>query len=58
MDVSAAFREKLKVVKPTGEANDGPEAKKAKVDPTETTMVKKVRLSLPFNPAWSYSTQR
>lgn len=34
--------EKLKVVKPSGDSNDGPEAKKPKVDPTETTMVKKV----------------
>ncbi|KAF1393555.1 hypothetical protein PFLUV_G00017250 [Perca fluviatilis] len=34
--------EKLKVVKPTGNSNDGPEAKKAKVDPNETTMVKKM----------------
>uniref|UniRef100_A0A3B4TBJ8 SUMO1 activating enzyme subunit 1 n=2 Tax=Seriola TaxID=8160 RepID=A0A3B4TBJ8_SERDU len=33
--------EKPKVVKPTGDSNDGPEAKKAKVDPNETTMVKK-----------------
>uniref|UniRef100_A0A3Q0RNR7 SUMO1 activating enzyme subunit 1 n=1 Tax=Amphilophus citrinellus TaxID=61819 RepID=A0A3Q0RNR7_AMPCI len=33
--------EKPKVVKPSGESNDGPEAKKAKVDPSETTMVKK-----------------
>uniref|UniRef100_I3JLL4 SUMO-activating enzyme subunit 1 n=1 Tax=Oreochromis niloticus TaxID=8128 RepID=I3JLL4_ORENI len=33
--------EKPKVVKPSGESNDGPEAKKAKVDPNETTMVKK-----------------
>ena len=36
------FREKLKVVKPSRGTNDGPEAKKAKVDPNETTMVKKV----------------
>lgn len=35
-------REKPKVVKSSDEANDGPEAKKAKVDPNETTMVKKV----------------
>uniref|UniRef100_A0A8C6U1Q7 SUMO1 activating enzyme subunit 1 n=1 Tax=Neogobius melanostomus TaxID=47308 RepID=A0A8C6U1Q7_9GOBI len=34
--------EKPKVVKPSGESADGPESKKAKVDPTETTMVKKV----------------
>ncbi|XP_066559960.1 SUMO-activating enzyme subunit 1 [Amia ocellicauda] len=33
--------EKPKVVKPTEEVNDGPEAKKAKIDPSETTMVKK-----------------
>ncbi|KAE8294949.1 SUMO-activating enzyme subunit 1 Ubiquitin-like 1-activating enzyme E1A [Larimichthys crocea] len=33
--------EKPKLVKPTGNSNDGPEAKKAKVDPNETTMVKK-----------------
>lgn len=37
------FREKPKLVKPTENSNDGPEAKKAKVDPNETTMVKKVR---------------
>lgn len=35
-------REKPKVVKGSNEANDGPEAKKPKVDPSETTMVKKV----------------
>ena len=36
-------REKPKVVKPkTDESNDGPEAKKPKVDPNETTMIKKV----------------
>ncbi|XP_051521347.1 SUMO-activating enzyme subunit 1 [Myxocyprinus asiaticus] len=33
--------EKPKVVKASGEANDGPEAKKPKVDTNETTMVKK-----------------
>ncbi|KAK2913043.1 SUMO-activating enzyme subunit 1 [Channa argus] len=33
--------EKPKVVKPTGDSNDGPEAKKPRVDPNETTMVKK-----------------
>lgn len=33
--------EKPKVVKRTDNSNDGPEAKKAKVDATETTMVKK-----------------
>nr|XP_057937025.1 SUMO-activating enzyme subunit 1 [Doryrhamphus excisus]XP_057937026.1 SUMO-activating enzyme subunit 1 [Doryrhamphus excisus]XP_057937027.1 SUMO-activating enzyme subunit 1 [Doryrhamphus excisus] len=33
--------EKPKVVKPSADSNDGPEAKKAKVDPNETTMVKK-----------------
>uniref|UniRef100_H2L7U0 SUMO1 activating enzyme subunit 1 n=1 Tax=Oryzias latipes TaxID=8090 RepID=H2L7U0_ORYLA len=34
--------EKPKVVKPSGDSSDGPGAKKAKVDPNETTMVKKV----------------
>uniref|UniRef100_A0A3Q2Q788 SUMO1 activating enzyme subunit 1 n=1 Tax=Fundulus heteroclitus TaxID=8078 RepID=A0A3Q2Q788_FUNHE len=33
--------EKLKVVKPSSDSSDGPEPKKAKVDPNETTMVKK-----------------
>ncbi|XP_026082165.1 SUMO-activating enzyme subunit 1-like [Carassius auratus] len=33
--------EKPKVVKGSNEANDGPEAKKPKVDPSETTMAKK-----------------
>ncbi|XP_015254864.1 PREDICTED: SUMO-activating enzyme subunit 1 [Cyprinodon variegatus] len=33
--------EKPKVVKPSSDSSDGPEAKKAKIDPTETTMVKK-----------------
>ncbi|KAF7659427.1 hypothetical protein LDENG_00298140 [Lucifuga dentata] len=33
--------EKPKVVKPTRDSNDGPEAKKAKVDANETVMVKK-----------------
>ncbi|KAL4647424.1 SUMO-activating enzyme subunit 1 isoform X2 [Arapaima gigas] len=33
--------EKLKVVKPSEDANDGPDAKKPKLDPNETTMVKK-----------------
>ncbi|MBN3300678.1 SAE1 enzyme, partial [Amia calva] len=33
--------EKPKVVKPTEEVNDGQDAKKAKIDPSETTMVKK-----------------
>ncbi|XP_016344270.1 SUMO-activating enzyme subunit 1-like isoform X3 [Sinocyclocheilus anshuiensis] len=33
--------EKPKVVKGSNKANDGPEAKKLKVDPNETTMVKK-----------------
>ncbi|CAL8334572.1 unnamed protein product [Boreogadus saida] len=33
--------EKPKMVKPSGDSNDGPKAKKAKVDPNETTMVKK-----------------
>ncbi|XP_051536007.1 SUMO-activating enzyme subunit 1-like isoform X2 [Myxocyprinus asiaticus] len=33
--------EKPKVVKASDEANDGPEAKKPKIDPNETTMVKK-----------------
>lgn len=37
-------REKPKVVKGSNEANDGPEAKKPKVDPNKTTMVKKVSL--------------
>lgn len=35
-------REKPKVVKGSNEANDGPEAKKPKIDPNVTTMVKKV----------------
>lgn len=34
--------EKAKVVKPSGDSNDGLEAKKVKVDPSETTMVKKM----------------
>uniref|UniRef100_A0A3B3Z6V8 THIF-type NAD/FAD binding fold domain-containing protein n=1 Tax=Periophthalmus magnuspinnatus TaxID=409849 RepID=A0A3B3Z6V8_9GOBI len=34
--------EKPKVVKPSRESADGPESKKAKVDPSETTMVKKM----------------
>lgn len=34
--------EKPKVVKPSGESNDGPQTKKTKLDPTETTMVKKM----------------
>ncbi|XP_061828312.1 SUMO-activating enzyme subunit 1 [Nerophis lumbriciformis] len=33
--------EKPKVVKPSGDSNDGPEAKRVKLDPNETTMVKK-----------------
>lgn len=33
--------EKPKLVKPSSDANDGPDAKKAKIDPNETTMVKK-----------------
>lgn len=33
--------EKPKMVKPADSSNDGPEAKKPKVDPNETTMVKK-----------------
>ncbi|XP_053728698.1 SUMO-activating enzyme subunit 1 isoform X3 [Synchiropus splendidus] len=33
--------EKPKLVKPSADSSDGPEAKKAKVDPNETTMVKK-----------------
>lgn len=41
-------REKPKVVKGSGEANDGPEAKKPKVDPNETTMVKKVGVNNEF----------
>lgn len=35
-------REKPKVTKAAGDSSDGPEAKKAKVDPNETIMVKKV----------------
>ncbi|XP_062329654.1 SUMO-activating enzyme subunit 1 [Osmerus eperlanus] len=34
--------EKPKVVKPSEEPRDGPEAKKPKVDPSETTMIKKM----------------
>lgn len=34
------------MVKPTGNSSDGPEAKKAKIDPNETTMVKKVNESI------------
>lgn len=41
-------REKPKVVKGSNEANDGPEAKKPKVDPNETTMVKKVGVLVDF----------
>ena len=38
-------REKPKVVKPkTEESNDGPEAKKTKIDSNETTMIKKVSI--------------
>ena len=29
-------------MKPTGDSKDGPDAKKARIDPNETTMVKKV----------------
>ncbi|XP_029923308.1 SUMO-activating enzyme subunit 1 isoform X1 [Myripristis murdjan] len=36
-----AAREKPKTVKPAQGSSDGPEAKKAKIDPNETTMVKK-----------------
>lgn len=39
-------REKPKVVKPKTESNDGPEAKKTKIDPNETTMIKKVSVVL------------
>lgn len=35
------YREKPKVVKPTGNS-DGPDAKKAKIDPNETVVMKKV----------------
>lgn len=35
------YREKPKVVKPTGNS-DGPDAKKAKIDPNETIVMKKV----------------
>ncbi|KAM3874851.1 SUMO-activating enzyme subunit 1 [Diretmus argenteus] len=34
--------EKPKLVKPARDSGDGPEAKKAKIDPNETTMVKKM----------------
>lgn len=45
-----SHREKPKVRKTTDEpASDGPEAKKAKIDPNETTMVKKVSFSF----AWA-----
>lgn len=43
LSLHSHVREKPKLVKPTENSNDGPEAKKAKVDPNETTMVKKVR---------------
>lgn len=36
------LREKPKVVKSSEKATDGPEVKKPKIDPNETTMVKKV----------------
>lgn len=36
------FREKPKLVKPSESSQGGPGAKKTKVDPNETTMVKKV----------------
>lgn len=39
---NANFREKPKLVKPSESSQGGPEAKKSKVDPNETTMVKKV----------------
>ncbi|KAF7218238.1 SUMO-activating enzyme subunit 1-like [Nothobranchius furzeri] len=35
------IEEKPKVVKPSGDSKDGPEPKRAKVDPNETTVVKK-----------------
>ncbi|KAI1894038.1 hypothetical protein AGOR_G00129870 [Albula goreensis] len=43
--------EKPKVAKPSQEANDGPEAKKPKVDPNETTMVKKTANFCPLKEA-------
>ncbi|XP_067221184.1 SUMO-activating enzyme subunit 1 [Chanodichthys erythropterus] len=43
--------EKPKVVKGSNEANDGPEAKKPKVDPSETTMVKKTASFCPLKAA-------
>lgn len=46
LSLHSHVREKPKLVKPTENSNDGPEAKKAKVDPNETTMVKKVRVRM------------
>lgn len=46
LSLHSHVREKPKLVKPTENSNDGPEAKKAKVDPNETTMVKKVRVQM------------
>uniref|UniRef100_UPI003AB05ABF SUMO-activating enzyme subunit 1 isoform X1 n=1 Tax=Centroberyx gerrardi TaxID=166262 RepID=UPI003AB05ABF len=43
--------EKPKLVKPPRDPNDGPEAKKAKVDPNETTMVKKTASFCPLKEA-------
>ncbi|KAF6718153.1 SUMO-activating enzyme subunit 1 [Oryzias melastigma] len=43
--------EKPKVVKPSGDSSDGPGAKKAKVDPNETTMVKKTASFCPLKEA-------
>ncbi|KAJ8256566.1 hypothetical protein COCON_G00187180 [Conger conger] len=40
--------EKPKVAKPSQESNDGPEAKKPKIDPNETTMVKKTASFCPL----------
>lgn len=43
--------EKPKVLKPKEESNDGPEAKKPKVDPSETTMIKKTTSFCPLKEA-------
>ncbi|XP_064157391.1 SUMO-activating enzyme subunit 1 [Anguilla rostrata] len=43
--------EKPKAAKPSQESNDGPEAKKPKVDPNETTMVKKTASFCPLKEA-------
>lgn len=50
--LSSNFREKPKLVKPSKSNQDGPDAKKAKADPNETTMVKKVGAQLC---TWSHS---